>query len=938
MRLRASRNQLYVAAWIVMAAGTAFVGAADAPKSPGPAQGAASRISTAKMAFRPPAVPLMVHNSYFSVWAFSEWLPEADILNWTRTPNPITCLVNVDGKTFRLMGDPKSPLPVLEQKSLAVHPTETTYLFANPEIEVELSFFSPVLVEDLKLLARPVSFIRWKIRSLDGKTRNVQVYLDIESQIALLDAGEKARFERVSAPGFDLLRVGSVEQPVLGYRGDVTPLDWGYCYLGLPDSEREGSGFGLVAPMREAFAEGRFKGESFNQPGPFMPCEQKAAMGVSINCGPVGAAPVERKVMVGYDSSPELQYFTKAMESYWKNETPSFVELLKNCWADYPAVSGRCADFDRRLIADATKVGGENYAQLISLLYRQVIGAHHLTRDEGGNPIYFSRENASNSSVSTVDVSFPSSPFFLFHSTDLLKALLVPILDYASNPEWQHDSSPHSIGTFPHATGQRYGGKGSPMPVEESGNMLLMIAGICQVEGNPSFAVRYRGLLDKWAAHLAKNGYDTGEQLCTDDFRGRQLHNTNLSVKGICGLAAYAKVLEMMGDKEKAAQYTQQAKVWAQQWEKEALSPDGTHFVQAFGKPETWSFKYNMVWDKLLGLGLFSPETFRKEFAFYQTKMEKYGVPMDHINKQTKFDWHVWVACFADKPEDRALLLNPLYKMVNESPTRLPLTDYFNTDTGTIAQFYARSVMGGVWLPLALEHATLAKWAAQNPSKLREWSPQPPHPDFANLIRAKDAQWKYAFDAPGKDWEKPAFDDTAWASDVLPLGNRAGRNGSKGETPWPKDKQEVWLRKSFPKPALSGGRIQILATYQDDFEVFLNGRKIFGNELNGANLSPNGALSNSPGQVCEADAALGNRNKNASSPEKAPSQNRPKLAPFGTDADSRANLPFSRIQRIIPVAVAASDFSHENVIAIHSKCARKNPALDFDLEEVSSKQ
>lgn len=400
-----------------------------------------------------------------------------------------------------------------------------------------------------------------------------------------------------------------------------------------------------------------------------------------------------------------------------------------------------------------------------------------------------------------------------------------------------------------------------------------MIAGICKVEGNPDFVSRYRGLLDKWAVHLSKNGYDTGEQLCTDDFRGRQLHNTNLSVKGICGLAAYAKVLEMLGENEKAAQYSSQAKTWARQWEKEALAPGGTHFIQAFGQPDTWSFKYNMVWDKLLGLGLFSPETYHKEFTFYLSKREKFGVPMDHRDKKTKFDWNFWVACFAGKREERDLLLNPLYKMVNESPTRLPLTDYFNTDTGTIAEFYARSVIGGVWLPLVLEPAIANKWATRNPSKINQWSPQPPHPESANVIRSKMPEWRYTFEPPAKGWEQTAFDDTSWSLNKLPLGGRRG-------TTWPKDKQEVWLRKTFAKPALSGGRIQILATYQDEFEVFLNDRKI-----------------------------------------------------HGSDPGTFANLPFKNLQRLIPSKLSESDFADENVIAIRCNCARKNPALDFIMEE-----
>ncbi len=831
--------------------------------------------------FRPPAVPLMVHNSYFSVWALNENLSEADIRHWSLTPNPMTCLLRVDGKTFRLMGETKSGLPVLEQKRLTVDPTRTTYHFSNSGIDVEMSFLSPVLADDPKLLGRPVSFVEWKIRSLDGKPKNVEVYFDIEPQIAVMDATEEARFQRVNHPDFEFLRVGSVEQRVLGYRGDKTSLGWGYCYLALPKSECQASGFGTAAAMREAFEGGKFSGTTFNNPGPFRPATSQTAMAAAINFGAVGAGPVERKLMVGYDSSPEIQYFSKQMESYWKNETPSFEELLKRCWAEYADVSVRCADFDNRLKADARKAGGESYARLVSLLYRQIIGAHHLTRDEGGNPLLFSRENASNSSIDTVDVSFPASPFFLFHSTGLLKSMLVPILNYASHPEWTHESAPHSIGTFPQATGQRYGGKNSPMPVEETGNMLLMMAAICKMEKTAEFATRYRELCDKWGNYLFENGYNTGEQLCTDDFRGRQLHNTNLSLKGICGLAAYAQMLELMGEKEKATRYARLAKEWAAQWEKEALAPDGTHFIQAFDKPESWSIKYNLIWDKLLGLGLFSPDTYRKEFEFYRSKLEKYGVPMDHRDKKTKFDWNFWAACFAGSREDRDLLLDPLYRMADETPTRLPLTDYYDTRTGAIAEFHARSVLGAIWLPLLMDEAAQNCRSSRTAPTLSEWAPEPPREQMEPIIPLGAPGWSHTFAAPGKGWQQPGFQDTTWTAAPLPLGTRVAKD-NKGETPWPQDKSEVWLRKLFPKPQLNHGKIRLLAFYQDEFEVFLNGRKIY---------------------------------------ETGP----------GTSVET----PFTRIERIIPTTLGDADFQKENVLAIRARCLRKNPFLNFGIDEVS---
>jgi hypothetical protein len=628
-------------------------------------------------------------------------------------------LVRIDDQTYRFLGPQPRAIPAMKQTGLQLTPTRTIYEFEGGGVRLTLTFLTPALPHQLDVLSRPVTYLTWDVRSLDTSKHRVALYLDASGQLAVNTADEEVVWAQYHLGEVHAVRIGTQDQRMLVRAGDNLRIDWGHFYLAAP--ARQGTAMVMTSDRaaREGFAS---TGQLPNFDDLRMPRRADRdwpVLACAIDCGEVGDTPLSRHVLAAYDDYYSIEYFQRRLRPYWRRAGMDAAELLRAAEREYAALAEQCRKFDDELTADLKQAGGEPYARLAVLAYRQCLAAHKLVADFDGTPLLFSKENFSNGCIDTVDVTYPSAPFFLLFNPTLLNAQLVPVLEYARSPRWRHPFAPHDLGTYPLANGQVYGGgertEENQMPVEECGNMLLLVAAAVKADGDSAFAVKYWPQLTQWARYLRDKGLDPENQLCTDDFAGHLAHNTNLSLKAIVALGAYAALCDRVGKKEEGESYRATARGMAEKWQ--VMADDGDHYRLAFDKAGTWSQKYNLVWDKLLGLNLFPPDVARKEIAYYKTKQNRFGLPLDNRSQYTKLDWIVWTATLAETPEDFQTFIEPLDRFTRETPSRVPLTDWYWTHDARQRGFQARSVVGGIFIKLLAETGMAKKWSERAASK-----------------------------------------------------------------------------------------------------------------------------------------------------------------------------------------------------------------------------
>ena len=628
---------------------------------------------------RLPAIPLICSDPYLSIWMPADTLTQTDSTHCCGPTKPLRGTATVDGAKARYLG--VGSAPEAELVGLEVGPTSTRFSSLVNGVRIDVTFLTPALPDDPDLLSMPVTLVSWKLSAADGKVHDVSLDLHLSDRLCY-DGDIRPKMFGTSFKldsGLNSALCGQTVQKPLCHSGDHITIDWGYLHL---TSAAE------VAAVSD---------------------------GLVLNWSGKVEDAQEVRAVIAYDDIASINYFGDLCKAWYRRGGAQVTDAIAAACSRFDEITERCARLDAQIIAEAKKVS-DDYVSIVCAAWRQTLCAHKLIATPKGEMALLSKENDSNGCIGTVDVSYPSIPLFLKFNPELVNALCRPILEFASMPVWVHDFAPHDVGRYPCAIGQVYGANDRrrtlngetfepyylypstadvynfryQMPVEECGNMLVMLAAAQQYGADKALAEQYRGLLDKWVKYLVEFGEDPGEQLCTDDFAGHLAHNVNLAAKAIVGVACYGRLI---GDPA----WEQKAKEMAGRF-MEKIGDQGNTPLTLDG--QGWSMKYNLLWDKVLGLGLLPDRFYEAETRSYLPRVNTYGLPLDSRADYTKSDWICWVAAIAEDPEVRRALLAPIARTLRETTTRVPFSDWYDTKTGRYVHFIARSVQGGVFAPM----------------------------------------------------------------------------------------------------------------------------------------------------------------------------------------------------------------------------------------------
>jgi len=674
--------------------------------------------------FRAPAVPLITHDPMFSVWSFADRLTDDETRHWDGVRKYMVGILTVDGVVYEFMGSVNpdnsryiSGYRKLPQTGCDIRPMTTTYTFENELLTMELVFTSPLLLNDLMLLSRPISYVSYKITPKDAEKHDIHVHFGFSGEFCVNETTQKVH---VGVTNYSIYFSSGTDN-MLKRAGDDHRIEWGSFHVIAPDylqsamslrswQQKINLEYGnKLFPINQMTAQGpnrELKGpekyEVYEQTPvhPYYPtiCIRKNYV--------MEGQVISDHIALGYDDVKSIQYFGENIDAYWRKDGDDFGKIMYKAIHEYEDVLEKVKVFEDDLLEKARKIS-DKYADIISLNYRLAIAGHKLTW-HSGEIQFFSKENYSNGCIATVDVTYPSVPLFLIYAPELVEGMLNPVFKLIDKGLWNYEFAPHDVGTYPLANGQIYGYSfrhrsyrhpiESQMPVEECGNMLLCVAAACFAKKDMGYFLLHKDVLKQWADYLVKIGYNPDNQLCTDDFAGHLAHNCNLSVKAICGLGAYAKMLAEVGEKEAAACYRAEAEKMAKQWEEAAF--DGNHYRLAFDQPGTWSLKYNMVWDKLFSLDLFPQKVYDLELAWYKKQACRYGIPLDSRCDNTKTDWQMWSTMLFGDKEYTDLVVDRMWDFLCETPDRVPFSDLNYVSQPIMRAFQARTVQAGLFINL----------------------------------------------------------------------------------------------------------------------------------------------------------------------------------------------------------------------------------------------
>ncbi|EZF32210.1 hypothetical protein H109_05476 [Trichophyton interdigitale MR816] len=636
----------------------------------------------------PSVLPLIVRNPYLSTWLadarhepWSSWP-----IFWTGQHMGMSIMAHVPstGNTYPLLGRPHDSLgPNNPNNGYNVSyaqflgskydasTTNMTYLIqpegkhlAGESVKITITFLSPITPTSTLRQSIPAGYVTVRVEG----NMNINIYMDMNGEWVTGDRGSSLIWKMdniVDTKKGESLYQWQVsrktEQLFTEFRDRA---EWGMLHFLAPQGVRYESGTSML--LRTRFARtGVLQNRNDERFRTVMDEEPVFAYSKAFNLNGTDDEPNieaihdEVTFTIAHTQDPVVQFASARgltlMKPLWESYFPDVKSLLNFHYFDLDKARILAHRYSNQLAKDAQLSAAEDYVDIVALTARQVLGATSFS-GTSDNPLLFLKEISSNGNCQTVDVIFPSFPFFLYTNPRWLAYLLEPLIEHMLSGQYPNNYSMHDLGAhFPNMTGHP-DGKDEYMPVEECGNMLIMglsivnslrfppeanttapwypdtleardaepdvvglfplrdlqtVGGIDRLDSvwgvGPDATNLARKWVEKsyrlwrqWTGYLVEFSLEPHNQLSTDDFAGWLALQTNLALKGIVGINAMSEMSNFVGKTDDYKYFKNISDTYITKWEGFGFSRDGTHAKLSYDWYGSWTTLYNMFADALL--------------------------------------------------------------------------------------------------------------------------------------------------------------------------------------------------------------------------------------------------------------------------------------------------------------------------------------------------
>ncbi|EMR80550.1 hypothetical protein ACHAPC_001911 [Botrytis cinerea] len=665
---------------------------------------------------QPPSYPLAVRNPYLSAWIPSSLATNISSGNaqfWAGQNLIWTVIARVDNVTWNLFGvaSPGAGTRYGTTTSAKYTSTHSIFNITAGSVTFGLDFFSPVSTGNYLRQSLPFSYLT--ISAETAAATNIQIYSDIGGTWTGQTVSSSWTFTKQNTTSAFSIKANNRA----AYSEASDQALWGEAiYSSQPSSTSTlTSESGDRTAVRKVFSDtGALSGilDTWSTDG---------VTGISHDLGSVtGTSSVT--YAVGYVREAAVNYLGKPYTGYYRATYPKTIDALEHFFEDYDDALVESQNIDSELSAAATQVAGTNYSDITTLSLRQVYGGIDLVIPNAtldtSDVLAFVKEISSDGNVNTIDVIMPLFPVLYVTNPEYLRLLLEPILQYLASGRWTLPYVIHDIGSaYPNATGHD-DGVAEVMPIEETGNLLILALAYQKASNNTAWAEKYYTLLNKYASYLPSTSINITLQLSTNDAAGPLTNETNLAIKAAVGLKAFASLAG-----ETYANYSTIADAHATQifTDKLGTDADQTHFVLNYPNNEdSWKIPFNLYPDVLLDLSTFPDAAYNMQENYYPTVRSDGGIALDSRQAWAKSDWNIWTAG-TTTGEVRQSFVDDLWAFISNGKNSWPLSDRWtvkvdgNTGEGIEEALRARPTVGGHFALLALELGGKGLGSSWNP-------------------------------------------------------------------------------------------------------------------------------------------------------------------------------------------------------------------------------